>query len=42
MTTVVKFMQQYKTLINGQACESSQFMDVVNPATGQPFAQMAL
>jgi acyl-CoA reductase-like NAD-dependent aldehyde dehydrogenase len=42
MITVVKFMQKYKTLINGQACESSQFMDVVNPATGQPFAQMAL
>jgi acyl-CoA reductase-like NAD-dependent aldehyde dehydrogenase len=39
---MVKFMKKYKTLINGQACESSQFMDVVNPATGQPFAQMAL
>jgi acyl-CoA reductase-like NAD-dependent aldehyde dehydrogenase len=38
---MMKFMKQYKTLINGQACESSQFMDVVNPATGQPFAQMA-
>ena len=35
-------MQRYKALINGQLSESSSYMDVVNPATGQPFSQMGL
>ena len=39
---MVKTMQRYKALINGQLSESSSYMDVVNPATGQPFAQMGL
>ncbi|MDC8830265.1 aldehyde dehydrogenase family protein [Alteromonas gilva] len=35
-------MQRYKTIIDGRQCHTDKHIDVLNPATAMPFAQMAL
>ncbi len=35
-------MKQYNMIINGEAGAASELADVINPATGQPFAQVAV
>lgn len=35
-------MKQYNAMINGEVCAATKYADVINPATGQPFAQVAV
>lgn len=34
-------MNKYQMIIDGKSCDSGEYFDVINPANGQPFAQVA-